>query len=60
MVEVTLPAFVGLILRRLVAGDNLEDEQPACLSLGWLKENQVEGQQAVWWWTRPLLPLIST
>lgn len=58
VMEVMPPVFVGLEIRPVV-GDNLENEQPACLSLGWLK-SRVERQQAVWWWVRPLLPLIST
>lgn len=44
-----LPAFVGLVIRRPVVGDNLEDEQPACLVLGWLKGSQVETQQLILW-----------
>lgn len=60
MLEVMPPAFVRLEIRRAVVGDNLEDEQPACLSLvlGWLKGGQIEGQQAMD--VRSLLPLIST
>lgn len=56
--EVMSPEFVRLELRP-VMGDNLEGEQPACVSLGWLK-GQVE-RQAIWWWARPLLlPPVNT
>lgn len=55
--EVTSPVFVGLEIRPVV-GDNLGDEGPACLSLCWWKA--LERQQAVWWWARLLLSLIST
>lgn len=58
MMEVMSPEFVRLELRP-VMGDNLEGEQPACVSLGWLK-GQVE-RQAIWWWARPLLlPPVNT
>lgn len=57
MMEVMLAAFVGLEIRPVVV-DNLKSEQPACVSLHWLK-GQAE-RQAIWCWVRPLLPTVST